>query len=129
MGPVIVLSEIALLTGLVCLVHRLRDRLGVAPLFMLLGLFEAFLFFVGKPWPPISGEFFLVEPRGIYLLFLPTILVSAVIVYALDGTRAARQFMVGLVILYIVHGLLDVIVEVAELNGTRFHWHIAIHGL
>lgn len=103
--------EVAALSSAVCLVHSARARLGLVPIYMLVGLFEAFLFVVGKPKVPIHVELFFTEPRGIYLIFLSTIMVAGVLIYVLEGTTEARRFLAGLAILYIMHGAIDIFVE------------------
>ena len=108
--PLIFLTEVACFSLLVCLVHSLKGRFGLAPLYVLVGLFEAFLFVVNKAEPQIKTELFLVEPRSIYLIFLTSMLVSVVLVYVLEGTAEARRLIVAIVILYITHGIIDIVI-------------------
>ncbi|PJB38721.1 MAG: hypothetical protein CO108_18525 [Deltaproteobacteria bacterium CG_4_9_14_3_um_filter_63_12] len=111
MAPWIFLMEVAGLSSAVCLIHSARSRLGLVPVYLLVGLFEAFLFVVGKPKLPINAELFFIEPRGIYLIFLATIMVAGVLIYVLEGTSEARRFLAGLAILYLAHGAIDIFIE------------------
>ncbi len=110
------LTQIALLSAFTCVVHGLKPRLGLAPLYMLFGLYEAFLFFSTKASDPLKVEFFLVEPRGIYLMFLATLMATTVLVYVLEGTREARRVIAGIAILYVTHGMLDLVLEYHAAN-------------
>lgn len=110
MSAALFLAEIAGLSGLVCLAHRARMRLGLGPLYALAALLEAFLFVVGKPAHTIKADFLFTAPRGIYLLFLAGLLVSVVLVYVLEGTAEARRFIGALVLVYVAHGVIDVLV-------------------
>jgi len=100
--------EIGALAGVLCFAHRLSDRFGFAPYYLLVGLLEVFLFAVSKPSETIRLAFFGVDPRGMYILFLAPLFGSVALVYVLEGTRAARRLIVGLALLYVVHGLVDV---------------------
>lgn len=117
MGPFVVLTEIFALMGIVCLVHAAKPRVGLAPLYVLVGLFEAFLFVAGKAEPAISVELFGIAGENLsYVLFLPLILGTIVIVYVLEGTREARRMIVAVALVYVVHGGIDYIIEF-------HHWH------
>ena len=107
----LLLLEIALLSCAVCAVHSLRPKLGLAPLYLLIGLFEAFLFFAGKPSVAIEVELLGGDTGHAFLLFLPGMLVSVCLVYVLEGTSAARQLIAGIVVLYVAHGVFDVLLE------------------
>ena len=104
----ITLLEVALLAGVLCFAHRLSDRVGFAPLYLLVGLLEVFLFAVSKPSEPIRLAFYGVDARGMYILFLAPLFGSVALVYVLEGTRAARRLIGGLAFLYVVHGVVDV---------------------
>ncbi len=112
MSPLVFLGEIALLATFVSALHATRERLGLAPLYMIFGLFEAFLFVAGKGW----------EDRAVAVLFgdlvatvsaqmfLPLMMVTVVMVYVLEGTQEARRLIVASFFLYLAHGAIDWIV-------------------
>ncbi|MFT5432506.1 MAG: class 3 adenylate cyclase, partial [Myxococcota bacterium] len=81
------------------------------PLWMAIGLFEVFLFVAGKARSDgarITAELFWVDSSHLsYVLFLPLLLGSVVLVYVLEGTREARRLAVGVILLYVLHGILD----------------------
>ena len=103
--------QIVLLSAFTCVVHGFKARVGLAPLYMLFGLYEAFLFFSTKSSEPLTAEFFAVAPRGVYLMFLATLMAATVLVYVLEGTREARRVIIGIALLYLTHGVLDVVLE------------------
>jgi len=105
---VLTLVEIAALASILCFAHKLSDRLGFSPLYLLLGMLEVFLFAVSKPSENIRLAFLGVDPRGMYILFLAPLFGAVAMVYVLEGTRAARRLIAGLALLYFVHGLVDV---------------------
>ena len=111
MSAAFFLCQIAALSAFTCLVHALKPRVGKAPLYMLFGLYEAFLFFSTKTKDPLVTELFFVEPRGIYLMFLGTLMSTTVLVYVLEGTREARRVIIGIAVLYLTHGVLDVVLD------------------
>ena len=111
MGPFVVLTEIFVLMGIVCLVHAAKPKIGLAPLYVLVGLFEAFLFVAGKAEPAILVELYGIGGEKLaYVLFLPLILGTIVIVYVLEGTREARRMIVAVALVYVVHGGIDYII-------------------
>ena len=115
MPPWVLLVEIALLTVIVCGLHALKPRLGLAPLYLAVGLIETFLFVAGKydgDGNRIAAQLFFGEVAGVsFALFLPALLTTMVLVYVLEGTREARRFLLGLGILYVLHGGVDLILE------------------
>lgn len=115
MAPWLTLTEISVLALVVCLVHSLQDRWGLAPLYACVGLFEAMLFFTGQSEPRVQVELFGVVSDFSYTLFLPALLVSVAVVYVLEGTRAARRLIAAIIVLYLLHGVLALALE----------WHAA----
>jgi len=112
MQPFVLLAEVAWLSAVACALHALRPRFGLAPLYIILGLFEAFLFVAWKAEPAIVAEVFGAPPGNVaYLLFLPPILTTAVLVYVLEGTKHARRLLAALVGVYVLHGAIDIIIE------------------
>lgn len=108
----LVLLEIAGLTTAICLLHGMQGRLGRAPLYASLGLAEAFLFFSGKAridGARLTATLFDAPVVHLYVIFLPLLMVGMVLVYVLDGTRPARRLLVGLAVVYLMHGLFDLI--------------------
>jgi class 3 adenylate cyclase len=120
-APLTLLGEIALLSTVLCGLHALNKRFGLAPLYVVVGLFEAFLFVAGKgnkdPSTVLVAELFFAEPAHVsYMLFLPLILSSMVLVYVLEGVREVRRLLIALIILYVLHGAIDVILEFHALH-------------
>ena len=121
MPPYVLPLEIAGLTLAICGLHALKGRLGLAPLYVVIGLLEAFLFVAGKTHADggarIATEIFFANPANLsYTLFLPLLLMSVILVYVLEGTREARRVMVGIALLYVVHGVIDVILATHAAN-------------
>ena len=111
LSPIVLLLEIAGFSALICALHALKPRFGLAPMFLVVGLIEAFLFVAGKKigMDRISAPMFFSSPASVsYMLFLPLLLASMVLIYVLEGTAAARRYMVAVVAVYLVHGLIDV---------------------
>ncbi|MBW2528663.1 MAG: adenylate/guanylate cyclase domain-containing protein [Deltaproteobacteria bacterium] len=112
MQPLVLLAEVAWLSAVACVLHALRPRFGLAPLYVIVGLYEAFLFVAWKAEPAIVSAVFGAEPANVaYLLFLPPILTTAVLVYVLECTKHARQLLAALIAVYLLHGAVDVIIE------------------
>ncbi len=109
------LIETAALSTLICAVHRLKPRLTLAPLFLLLGLFEVFLFVAGQVPPDTtwSIQAMLVDgtPANLsYMLFMPAMLVTMVLIYVMESTKLARQTIAAVGIIYLAHGLFDFVI-------------------
>jgi class 3 adenylate cyclase len=112
----LIIIELFLLTLLVCGIHALRGRLGLIPLFMVVGLLEATLFFASR-MPPIYVPTVNGDPSLLYFsAALSMILVIVFLVYALDGTRAARRVIVAFVVLFLFHSVLDEVTAFHALN-------------
>ena len=99
---------------LLCALHALKPRLGLVPLYLVIGLLEVFLCVAGKAHAVdggvarLSSPMLFSDPANVsYMLFLPLMLGSLVLVYVLEGTRTARRLMAGIAILYVVHGAVD----------------------
>ena len=105
------LWEIALATVVVCAVHALKSRLGLTALFVVVGIFVSYLFVAGYPigtYPVSTGELW---PFGltqaISTTYLPTVLVSFVLVYVLESTQAARQLIYAVVVVFVLSALIE----------------------
>ncbi|MCA9564473.1 MAG: hypothetical protein KC561_13345, partial [Myxococcales bacterium] len=108
MAPLLTLSEIALLAMLLCGLHALKPKVGLIPLYLVLGLFEGFLFIAGELPNPIGVALFGVPPALIsFTVFLPLFLSVMVLIYVLEGTREARRLIFGIAVLYVVHGAIN----------------------
>ena len=118
-APLTLLGEIALLSTVLCVLHSAKGRIGLAPLYVVVGLLEAFLFVAGKgnkdPSTALVVDMFLStgdNPAHVsYMLFLPLILSSMVLVYVLEGVREARRLLLAIVAVYLMHGAIDVILQ------------------
>lgn len=110
--------EIALATIIVCLVHSLKPKVGLTALFVVVGVFTAYLFVAARGeagQPPASGALWPTDlEQTVSTSFLPTILVSFVLVYVLESTEAARQLIYSVVLVYIVSALIE----------AQLDWHL-----
>ncbi len=114
MEPLLFLGEVALFAAALCGLHALKPRLGLAPLYLALGLFQTFLFVADKGDTPITVALFGTDPAFIgYSLFLPLLLAGMVLVYVLEGTHAARALLVAVVAVHVLGGAID----------TLLAWH------
>ena len=116
MSPIVFLLEIGLLSTALCLLHSIRDKVGYAPFFVVVGLLEVFLFVSGKGDTRIMVSMFSGSTHLSTPLFLSLLLASMVMVYILDGTREARRFMLAMLVIYLFHGAVDVLLD---LHGTH----------
>lgn len=108
MSSYLFLAEIAFLSSVFCVLHAFKLRIGLAPLYVLFGLFEAFLFFASRGSVPIHAEMlFGYEAFVAYILILPLMLGVMLIIYVHEGSSEARRFLVALIVLYVMHGILD----------------------
>ena len=75
MGALQFLSETVLFSLGICALHALKPRLGLAPLFLIIGLLEVFLFVAGKGGSA-HVELLGTDPARIAgIFFLPLLLV------------------------------------------------------
>lgn len=84
--PLEILAWSAALVGL----HAMRARLGLAPIYLVTGIFLAFLAIQGPLDIHAAAPFQLAVPYTVVHLAL--VLTAMTLVYALDGTAAARAF-------------------------------------
>ncbi len=101
------LVELFGLAVALCGLHALSARFGLAPVYLGIGFFQTMLFVADKGQTPISVE--LVAGQGFigYSTFLPLLLCATVLVYTLEGARAARQLLLAIVCLHLLHGAAD----------------------
>lgn len=129
MSASLLLLEISAFTVLICAVHALKPRLGLAPLYLLIGMLEVFLFVTGKTHPGglrIKTAMYFADPADLsYMLFLPLLLTSMVLVYVMEGTKEARRLLLGLLIVYLVHGVLDLVLANHAANPPAGHPSLA----
>jgi class 3 adenylate cyclase len=87
-----------------CGLHALSPRFGLAPLYLGIGFFVTMLFVADKGSTPISVDL-LGGGHGFigYSTFLPLILCATVLVYTLEGSRAARRLLLAIVCLHALH--------------------------
>lgn len=115
------LGEIVLLLMILCGLYVLNKCFGLVFFYVVVGLFEVFLFVVGKGNKDFNivlvVEFFFVEFVYVfYMFFLLLIFSFMVLVYVLEGVREVCRFLVVLVVLYVLYGVIDVILEFYVLN-------------
>ncbi|MBW1878443.1 MAG: adenylate/guanylate cyclase domain-containing protein [Deltaproteobacteria bacterium] len=100
--------QIAAVSALLIALHSLRERLGLAPLYVATGVLLAFLM-VGSRLslvaPVLGGE----VGRYGSLFHLPLIMVAVGLVYTLDGTREARRAIAGIALASLLLGALAVL--------------------
>ncbi len=118
MSPLVFLGEIAGLSALLCGLHALRPRFGLAPVYTVFGLLEVFLFVAGKGGAdrPVAVLFGDMVASISAQMFMPLMLVTVVIIYTLEGTKEARRVIASVIGVYLFHGLVD---EVIWLHGTH----------
>jgi len=90
-----------------CGLHALSPRFGLAPLYLGIGFFVTMLFVADKGMTPISVD--LVGGSGFigYSTFLPLILCATVLVYTLEGSRAARHLLLAILCVHVLHGAFE----------------------
>lgn len=114
------LWEIALATGLVCGIHALKARVGLTALFVVVGIFVTYLFVAGYSFddrPPSTSELW---PFGLLqhvsTTYLPTILVSFVLVYVLESVHAARQLIYAVVVVFAFSAIIELQIDFHAAN-------------
>ena len=108
MLSLLTLTHSALLATILCLLHALRHRLGVAPFLMTMGMLVVMLFVIGELG--MSSQVPLFWSDGVSVdtaLLLPLILTGQVMVYVFDGTQAARRLLLGILCVQLLHHGLD----------------------
>jgi class 3 adenylate cyclase len=90
-----------------CALHALSPRFGLAPLYLGIGFFVTMLFVADKGQTPISVE--LVAGQGFigYSTFLPLLLGATVLVYTLEGSRAARRLLLAILCIHAMHAVFE----------------------
>jgi len=136
MPPYVVLLEFAVLGLAICCIHGMRHRVGLAPVYVVFGLLEAFLFFAGLGDPTTPGnpmiqvQLYGSEPSQVAsLLFLPLLLSVLAMVYILDGTKEARRLLIALVLVYVVHGLFEILMYTHAWNPPEGQQRLENHPL
>ena len=100
MSSLLPLLEIAGLSTFVCTLHSQQERIGPAALYATFGLMSCLLFLIEIH---VRVQLWGATPSQLSsLLMVPVMLVTVVLIYVLDGTRAARRFMVAIVAVYLV---------------------------
>jgi class 3 adenylate cyclase len=94
-----------------CGLHALSPRFGLAPLYLGIGFFVTMLFIADKGNTPISVE--LVGGQGFigYSMFLPLLLCATVLVYTLEGSRAARHLLVAILCIHVLHAAAEEVIS------------------
>ena len=104
-------TELFFFSAAICFLHSQRQRLGLASLYIVLGLFEAFLFFISRGGTWVEVELLFSQKVSFaYSLILPIMIGTVLIIYIFDGTREARRLIIAFVVLYIFHGALDILI-------------------
>lgn len=90
-----------------CGLHAVSRWFGLGPLYLGIGFFQTMLFVADKGATPISVD--LIGSTGFigYSTFLPLLLAATVLVYTLEGTRAARHLLLAILCLHVLHGAAD----------------------
>lgn len=90
-----------------CALHALSPRFGLAPLYLGIGIFVSMLFVADKGQTPISVD--LVGGQGFIgsSTFLPLLLCATVLVYTLEGSRAARRLLFAILCIHVLHGTFE----------------------
>ena len=104
MHPLLPLAQIVVFAALLCALHGARRRIGVAPFLMTMGLLIVLLFVVGELGMSFQVSLFFGSKVSIdTALLLPLVLTGQVMVYVFDGTRAARQLLLGILSVQVLH--------------------------
>jgi class 3 adenylate cyclase/uncharacterized PurR-regulated membrane protein YhhQ (DUF165 family) len=110
--------QIAAVSALLIGLHSLRERWGLAPLYVATGVLLAFLKIGSRlslVAPVLGGE----DGRYGSLFHLPLIMVAIGLVYTLDGTKEARRAIVGIALASLLLGVFHVLVSThMELFGA-----------
>jgi class 3 adenylate cyclase len=110
--PLIFLAEVFGFSVALCALHALRSRLGLAPLYLAVAFFQVMIFVADKGATPISVSLFWGPPAFIgYATFLPLLLSALVLVYVLEGTRAARRLVAAIGLVHVLHAAADVLIS------------------
>ena len=107
--------EIAALSGILVALYALRPRIGLAPLYMAVGLLMGFALIGSRLHvvvPVVSGGHVRYASAG----YLPLVLASIALVYTLEGTREARRMLIGVVIVKALVNLLKSLLSLRILN-------------
>lgn len=95
-----------------CGLHALSPRFGLAPLYLCVGFFVTMLFVADKGNTPISVELVGAGQGFIgYSMFLPLMLCATVLVYTLEGSRAARRLLLAILCLHVLHAAAEEILS------------------
>jgi hypothetical protein len=99
-----------------CGLHAISPRFGLAPLYLGIGFFVTMLFIADKGQTPISVDL-LGGGHGFigYSTFLPLLLCATVLVYTLEGSRAARRLLLAVVCVHALHAAFEEIPRVSRL--------------
>ena len=94
-----------------CAVHALKPRLGLAPLYALIGVVLAFSFLVANKhdgqWRLSTAVYYSSPANVASVIFHPLLHASMVLVYVLEGTKAARRLAAAVVLMYVFHFLVQ----------------------
>lgn len=99
-------AELVGLSMMVVGLYALRPRLGLAPIYMGLGLILSYMMIAGhlRLYVPVAGS----DARVNYtsLCFLPLVLVGIALVYTLEGTSEARRLLGTVVVIKVMMNVL-----------------------
>lgn len=105
----LLLAELWLLAGIALGLHRLSPRLGLAPLLVFSGGLVAIIQFQSAGWIAISlGE---LQIRLDSDILLPTLLLSLLVIYIVNGTSQARFSLAGIILVTLLVALLESLLQ------------------
>lgn len=110
--PLLFLGEFVVLGAALAGLHATKRWLGLAPLYLALGLMEALIFVAAEGWTegvsPVA-PLFGVPQVNLFVLFLAALMAGILLVYVLEGTRAAQRLIAAVALLYVLHGAADML--------------------
>ncbi|MCO4762781.1 MAG: adenylate/guanylate cyclase domain-containing protein [Myxococcales bacterium] len=108
--------EIAALSAVLVMLYASRVRLGLAPLYVAAGLLMGFMLIGSRikiPAPIVGGG----HERYVSMGHLPLLLVTIALVYTLEGTKEARKFIAGIVVVKVLINGMKALVAWRLLNS------------
>jgi len=113
----LMLAELWFFSGVVLLLHRYSDRIGLAPLMVTLGGITAALQTQSMGWVEVQVGNLSVNPDSYVLL--PVLLLGLLVVYVVDGTHQARVVLAGVILVTAMVGFFQLFLPLhAQLPGS-----------
>ena len=115
----IILTEFLLLSSCILLLFKLRTKLGLAPLYILLGAVQFLQANLGGSLSFIFLDEYLIYPGSIILF--SGVLSAVLLVYIKEGVASARALIIGIVVSNIVMALLFEVTYLQQIIVSKFN--------